>query len=127
MESNADCKAGIAALFRKQEPKQAEPAPRVAETLTTNNGPRGTTIFAMRDRETFTVGINDAHDNQIGIFSGVDNVPHGLMLADGYVIGYYAGVIAGQKQMYRDICTLFGVTPDPKTLAAIGSPGANKK
>lgn len=122
MESNADYRKGIAAFRRRHQ--EAPGISHPVETLTTSDGPDGTTIFAVRDRETFTIGIHDAQDRQIGVMAGIDNVPHGLMLAEGYVQGYYAGIRAGQKKLYRDVCALLGVRPDPQALANIGAPGA---
>ena len=125
MESFADYKSALASRFRRRDTPQGNSRPRAVETLTASDGPHGTTIFAVRDRETFTMGINDAHDNQIGILPGIDNVPHGLMLAEGYVQGYYAGIRAGRKRMYGDLCAVLGVTPDPQTLATMDKPAEN--
>lgn len=74
-------------------------------------GAHGTTIFACRDAESFTIRINDANDVQIGVIPGVTNVPNGLMLAEGWVRGYYAGREFGKWNLYEEICGILGVQP----------------
>ena len=75
-------------------------------------GTDGTTIYACRDAETFTIRINDSEDTEIGAISGVTNVPHGLMMAEGYVQGYYRGYAAGRYDLYKWICDYFKIKPE---------------
>jgi hypothetical protein len=81
-------------------------------------GPNGTTITALRTAGAYTIRINDADDVQIGMLRDIADVPRGLLLAEGYVSGYYAGMLAGNRELYRGVCGLLGVAPAPETLAA---------
>lgn len=76
------------------------------------NGRHGTTIYACRNAETFTIRISDANDVEIGAIKDVTNVPNGLTLAEGYIMGYYKGFGAGRFNLYDRICEYLGQTPE---------------
>ncbi len=83
-------------------------------------GSKGTTISAVKDGSMFTIRIYDEENNQIGMFENIVDVPRGLILAEGYVAGYHAGIVEGNRCMYQSVCSAMNVEPNQQTLDNIG-------
>ncbi len=72
----------------------------------------------------FTIRIYDEENNQIGMFENIVDVPRGLILAEGYVAGYHAGIVEGNRCMYqrRMLCNERGTeSTDPLIISGVSA------